>query len=346
MSGTRRFRRRAAVFLVLVGLIASGPNALTVLAAPGASTNAAVPAAAEVACAPGAHTLSKFGDRVYPEMGNGGYTSVHTDVYMIYDAATNLFLPGNHVDLTDEATQCLTDFSLDFERSSAGPHRRPEHDRGLGHRERPAGDVRVRPADLPRRPERAGRPRSAGPCGLERQPGQRDQPEPAGLLTPGQRQLPERHPVPGEQAGDHARRRRSRAGRRSSVTVNYTGRPGRAPRRRRHDRGLVPRRTRPRRRTTAASSPPSRSAPWPGCRSTTTRPPSRPTTSTTPSPSARRRSRPASSSGDPGPTLGRSPHGGQPAGCELPGRLVTLALAFAGAGRQLPGRATASARTT
>jgi hypothetical protein len=77
-------------------------------------------------CTSGAHTLSHFGDRVYPETGNGGYTSLHTDVNMVYDAATNLFLPGNHVDLTDRATQCLTDFSLDFERTStnttAGPN--------------------------------------------------------------------------------------------------------------------------------------------------------------------------------------------------------------------------------
>jgi hypothetical protein len=89
------------------------------------------PSAAAVAMAPldtctsGARTLSKFGDHVYPEMGNGGYTSVHTDIHLIYDAATNLFLPGNHVDLTDRATQCLSDFSLDFERSNvnttAGP---------------------------------------------------------------------------------------------------------------------------------------------------------------------------------------------------------------------------------
>ena len=69
-------------------------------------------------CSSGAHTLSSFGDHVYPETGNGGYTSVHTDLFMAYDAATNLFLPGNHVDLTDRATQCLTDFSLDFERVS------------------------------------------------------------------------------------------------------------------------------------------------------------------------------------------------------------------------------------
>ncbi len=66
-----------------------------------------------------AHTLSKFGDRVYTEMGNGGYTSVHSDIYIVYDAATNMFLSDTHVDLTQQAMQCLTDFSLDFERTSA-----------------------------------------------------------------------------------------------------------------------------------------------------------------------------------------------------------------------------------
>ncbi len=44
---------------------------------------------------------------------------------LVYDATTNQFLPGNHVTLTDRATQCLTSFSLDFERRSvnttAGP---------------------------------------------------------------------------------------------------------------------------------------------------------------------------------------------------------------------------------
>jgi hypothetical protein len=84
------------------------------------------PAKAQV-CSSGAHTLSHFGDRVYPDMGNGGYTSLHTDVYLSYEAPTNLFLPGTHVVLADRATQCLTDFSLDFERRSmngspAGPH--------------------------------------------------------------------------------------------------------------------------------------------------------------------------------------------------------------------------------
>ncbi|HEY7621497.1 MAG TPA: M1 family aminopeptidase [Solirubrobacteraceae bacterium] len=69
-------------------------------------------------CTSGAHTLSSFGDHVYPEAGNGGYTSLHTDVHLVYDAATNMFLSGTHVDHNDQATQCLKDFSLDFERTS------------------------------------------------------------------------------------------------------------------------------------------------------------------------------------------------------------------------------------
>src|SRR5580692_5319478 len=77
------------------------------------------------ACSAGAHTLSPPGAHVYPDTGNGGYTSVHTDVHLVYSAAANKFLPGNHVVLTDRATQCLTSFSLDFERRSvsktAGP---------------------------------------------------------------------------------------------------------------------------------------------------------------------------------------------------------------------------------
>ena len=40
-------------------------------------------------------------------------------MHLVYDGAANKFLPGNHVVLTDRATQCLTSFSLDFERKSA-----------------------------------------------------------------------------------------------------------------------------------------------------------------------------------------------------------------------------------
>ncbi len=97
-----------------VRVVRSLTTALTLAASVGIAT----PVQADV-CSSGAHTLSTFGDRVYPEMGNGGYRSVHTDIHIVYDTATNLFLPGNHVELTDQATQCLSDFSLDFERSSA-----------------------------------------------------------------------------------------------------------------------------------------------------------------------------------------------------------------------------------
>ena len=76
-------------------------------------------------CSPGAHTLSPHGARLYPDTGNGGYTSVHTDVDMVYDAASDQFLAGNHVVLEDRASECLSSFSLDFERTShdakAGP---------------------------------------------------------------------------------------------------------------------------------------------------------------------------------------------------------------------------------
>jgi Peptidase family M1 domain len=76
-------------------------------------------------CSAGAHTLAPHGSHLYPDTGNGGYTSLHTDVHLAYDAASNRFLAGNHVTLTDQATQCLTSFSLDFERRSvnatAGP---------------------------------------------------------------------------------------------------------------------------------------------------------------------------------------------------------------------------------
>src|SRR3954447_5948646 len=77
-------------------------------------------------CAPGARTLSHYGDHVYPETGNGGYRSVHTNVALVYDAASNRFRPGTHVVLTDQATQCLTAFSLDFERRSAAGSAGPD----------------------------------------------------------------------------------------------------------------------------------------------------------------------------------------------------------------------------
>ena len=85
------------------------------------------PAAATAAgCSAGTRSLSPPGAHLYPDTGNGGYTSLHTRVGLVYNAATNRFLPGNHVLLTDRATQCLTSFSLDFERRSANTTAGPD----------------------------------------------------------------------------------------------------------------------------------------------------------------------------------------------------------------------------
>ena len=94
------------------------------LAAPGRATTSRAVAAGH--CSAGARTLSPPGARLYPDTGNGGYHSSHTLVHLVYDAKTNLFLPGNSVSLTDIATQCLTSFSLDFERHSANKAAGPD----------------------------------------------------------------------------------------------------------------------------------------------------------------------------------------------------------------------------
>jgi len=98
-----------------VGLTAAG------LGAPSLAASASSSAHTAGHCAPGARTLAPVGSRLYPDTGNGGYVSVHTAIHMVYRASSNRFLPGNHVVLTDRATQCLTNFSLDFERTSANP---------------------------------------------------------------------------------------------------------------------------------------------------------------------------------------------------------------------------------
>jgi Peptidase family M1 domain len=116
-----RFRRTASLVIGVMALAAAGP-------VPPALASRAAAAGAPVSgrCSAGAHTLSSYGSRLYPETGNGGYTSIHTDVHMVYDAGTNTFLPGNNVALTSQATQCLTSFSLDFERASANTAAGPD----------------------------------------------------------------------------------------------------------------------------------------------------------------------------------------------------------------------------
>jgi hypothetical protein len=107
---------------LLIVVVAASSAAIT---GPAVAPAAAVAAPSAAHCSAGAHTLAPPGSRLYPETGNGGYTSLHTLVHLVYDAKSNRFLPGNRVVLTDRATQCLTSFSLDFERhsrnKSAGP---------------------------------------------------------------------------------------------------------------------------------------------------------------------------------------------------------------------------------
>ena len=77
-------------------------------------------------CSAGSHTLSSPGDDLYPDAGNGGYVSVHTDVRLVYDATSNQFLSGTEVQLHDRATQCLSSFSLDMARTSNDPTDSPD----------------------------------------------------------------------------------------------------------------------------------------------------------------------------------------------------------------------------
>jgi hypothetical protein len=114
---------RWSATVVLIALVASVPIAacgVSGSAGAGSKPAAAAGLTASARCAAGARTLSAAGDVLYPEVGNGGYTSVHTATHTVYDAATNRFLPGNHVELTDRATQCLSSLSLDFERFEPG----------------------------------------------------------------------------------------------------------------------------------------------------------------------------------------------------------------------------------
>ena len=79
-------RLSARATIALAGLLA----AAVLLPSFKASSAAADPPV----CSRGGPLLSTFGSRLYPEMGNGGYTSLHTDLRLNYDAIANLFLPG------------------------------------------------------------------------------------------------------------------------------------------------------------------------------------------------------------------------------------------------------------
>jgi hypothetical protein len=128
-----RHPRRIGVAMTCAGLavpclaLASPAGATPAAAAPAGVARASTQATGTGGgCAAGAHTLAPPGSVLYPETGNGGYTSLHTLVHLVYDGGADKFLPGNRVVLTDRATQCLTSFSLDFERTSADKSAGPD----------------------------------------------------------------------------------------------------------------------------------------------------------------------------------------------------------------------------
>jgi Peptidase family M1 domain len=186
----------------------------------------------EDGCSPGARTLSPPGSLLYPETGNGGYRSVHTGVHLVYDAPANRFLPGTQVVLTDLAAQCLSSFSLDFERRSvnraAGPDLSVSSVRVNGQRARFAFAQPAYPGD-PRGP---GDPNPAAHEMSQANPvgGPRHNPLPPActpeLTTTGA----SLHSRDGEQCpADKLVITPAAAipdGARFTVTVSYTGRPG------------------------------------------------------------------------------------------------------------------------
>ena len=126
MQRRRLFVSRYPTHAALVAMVSGLCLATAALAAPSLAATARPAAQPSWRCGPGGRTLAPVGSRLYPDTGNVGYVSLHTDIHMVYDATSNTFLPGNHVVLTDRATQCLSSFSLDFERTSANKSAGPD----------------------------------------------------------------------------------------------------------------------------------------------------------------------------------------------------------------------------
>lgn len=70
-----------------------------------------------VAFKPGSRTA---GDRLFPEVGNGGYDANHYAIDLDYDWENNSFLAGTNTTMTATATQNLSELSLDFEGLNVG----------------------------------------------------------------------------------------------------------------------------------------------------------------------------------------------------------------------------------
>ena len=198
----------------------------------GAAVPAGASPVASADCSAGAHTLAAPGLTSCPRRPATAATRACTRWCSSSRRGRQpLFLPGNRVSLTDRATQCLTSFSLDFERHSAnteaGPNMQVDSVTVKVSRRRSASSSRPIPA-IP-----AGRTIRTPPrTRLREQPGRRPAPQPAAAgLHAGaaqherQDQLHGRHAVPGQQAGRPPPFQIAK-GATFTVAVNYTGTPG------------------------------------------------------------------------------------------------------------------------
>ena len=73
-------------------------------------------------CSSGARTLSEPGSRLYPETGNGGYKSVHTDIHLVYDALDEP-VPAGHARRPDAPGDAVPDASSASTSSARTPSR-------------------------------------------------------------------------------------------------------------------------------------------------------------------------------------------------------------------------------
>lgn len=87
-----------------------------------------LPAAAASGSTPRAHTVTgqgeigryhpgakSLGDKLFPQIGNGGYDALHYAIDLRYDPKTNALLKGTRTTITARATQNLSSFTLDFQ---------------------------------------------------------------------------------------------------------------------------------------------------------------------------------------------------------------------------------------
>ena len=202
------------------------------LAAPADASPVGASPAGGGGCSAGAHTLAPPGSLLYPETGNGGYTSLHTLVHLVYDADHEQ-VPARQPGGPHRPRHPVPDQLQPRLRADVRQHQRgPGHDGQLGHRERRPGPVQLRPADLPGRPERAERPEPRRPRGVGVQPGRRPGSQPAApACTP---ELPNTDAAADSMDGTQCPANKLvitppapiRDGAVFTVTVNYTGRPG------------------------------------------------------------------------------------------------------------------------